>query len=509
MAATSTLRGTEPAALPVDPELLDELWRLEPHTFAAKASGGRFKVWPHVRLVGSTISDAVVGGGGREIVNMPPGLGKSSLLSKWTPTWFLDAFAHRKVILAAHGAELANEWGRAVRDEINTNSLIRTRLKDDSQAAHRWNTPQGGGMYAVGVGGGVTGFRANLILVDDPHPSWEEAQSATQRRRVQEWFTGTLLDRAEPGATVVLLMHRWHEDDLAGYLIENHPDRWHVIRLPALAEPGDVLGRREGAALCPQRYDEAHYRQERLDVGEAVWAAKFQQNPLAVGAGRVYFGYLPERNDDKSLRLRADLPLQVSFDFNYNPGMHAEVGQYDTAADVLTAVHEIHGPYMRLPACLDAFVNLIESLAGRGNFPWPSLEVFGDPAGHQNRAETTATAWQQVRSRLEQWMKSMRQPKAFHFKVPAGQYPVKTRVDTFNAALFDPAGQVHYRVHPDHCPRLREDFKRLKADEQGLVDKRDEKLSHASEAEANRVCWLRPIRKPRPAQGQVGFVRTV
>jgi hypothetical protein len=129
--------------------------------------------------------------------------------------------------------------------------------------------------------------------------------------------------------------------------------------------------------------------------------------------------------------------------------------------------------------------------------------VYGDPAGHQNRAETTLTAWQQVRNTLGNWAASYGEKLVLD--VPAGQYPVKTRVDTFNEALCDTLGNVHYRVNPQNCPRLVNDLKYLKADEQGLVDKRDETMSHSSEAEANRVCRLRPIRRIVPVRGQVIF----
>jgi hypothetical protein len=98
-------------------------------------------------------------GGGRLIVNMPPGHGKSSFLSKWVPCWLLDLVPDWRVIMASHGAELATEWGRAVRNELEQNEHLTTRLRPDSKAAHRWHTGQGGGMYATGVGGGITGFR--------------------------------------------------------------------------------------------------------------------------------------------------------------------------------------------------------------------------------------------------------------------------------------------------------------------------------------------------------------
>ncbi len=501
MATGTRNRKQRPAGTEYVAELAN---RYSPHRFGAWASDGQFKAFRHIAYTGERIARAVRRGGGRLIICWPPGHGKSSLLSKWTPTWFLDNNPTRRVMLTSHSAELAATWGRVVRNEFEHNERLFTKLSEDSSAANRWNTPEGGGMVAAGVGGGITGFRGDLVLVDDPHPTWEAAYSTTQRERVVEWFNGTLYDRLEPNATIVLLMHRWHESDLAGYLIEQHPDPWEVIRLPAIAEESDVLGRAPGEALCPERYDVAALKQIQAAVGIQVWGSKYQQNPLAVG-GRVYHAFLPERNEDKTLGLRFDLPLQVSFDFNYNPGMHAVLGQYDATADCFSAVHEVHGPYMRVPACLNGVIDLVEKVAGVGKFPWPSLDVFGDPAGHQNRAETTETAWQQVQKRLETWVRGMGKP--FRFRVPNGQYPVKTRVDTFNEALCDALGNVHYKIHPANCPRLLEDFKRLKADEQGLVDKRDESLSHASEAEANRVCKLRPIRRVVPVKSQVIFSR--
>jgi hypothetical protein len=163
-------------------------------------------------------------------------------------------------------------------------------------------------MYATGVGGGITGFRANVILVDDPHPTWEDAQSATHRRRVTEWFDGTLYDRGEPGATIVVLMHRWHEGDLAGHLIEEHEDDWQVIRLPALAEDeGDPLGRKPGEPLCPERYDRSALLATAAAVGKQVWAAKYQQDPLAVGGGRVYLS-VPARAKRRQAARAASRP---------------------------------------------------------------------------------------------------------------------------------------------------------------------------------------------------------
>jgi hypothetical protein len=478
--------------------LAEELWRIDPDDFAQHVSDGKWTAWPHLSYVARRIADAVVRGNGRLIINMPPGHGKSELISHWVPTWILENRPAQRVILTSHGAELAGHWGRIVRNEFEVNERLTTRLTPDSKAADRWNTPQGGGMKTDGVGGGITGFRANLVLVDDPHPTWEAAMSSTHRLRVREWFDGTLYDRCEPNATIVLLMHRWHDEDLTGYLIEKHSDPWEVISLPALAETGDLLGRESGEALCPQRYSADALRVTELAVGRLVYAAKYQQRPTGLGTTRVYDRFDPAVHEDKTLTLRDDLPLDVSFDFNRNPGMHVEIGQYDQRRDLFTAVHEIHGPLMKLDASLAALDKLLGEL---GHWRWPRMRIFGDATGTQERAETTDTAYQQIVN----WIS--RKPWKFQFNVPRSNPPVGERIDTFNEALRDSAGEVHFKLHPVNCPRLLADLKTLKPDEQGLIDKRDLKLSHASDAEGYRIYQLRPVRRMVNGGGQVLFSR--
>jgi hypothetical protein len=459
--------------------------RMNPARFARIASGGRFVPFAYQDFIGRKIAAAVVRGNGRLIVNLPSRHGKSELCSRWTPTWFIDNWPNLKIILAAYGAELAEMWGREVRNEFDQNPALLTRLREDSQAANRWNTPEGGGMVAVGIGGAVIGFGGDLVVIDDPHKSWEEAHNPTYREKVIRGFISTVYSRLEPDATIVLLMQRMHEEDLAGYLIEKHSDPWELIRLPALADAGDPLGRPEGAALCPERYDVAALERIRAGMDPAAWAAMFQQDPSKFGTGNLYGHFGPE-NLDKTLALRPGVPLHVSFDFNRNPGMHVEVGQFDPAADLITCVHEVHGPYMKLAPSLDALGKLI---ADTGGWRYPHLEVYGDATGTQERAETTFTCYQTI----IQWLKGKGWP--YQLKVPAANPPVRDRVETFNNALRDAAGDVHYKVHP-RCERLVADLKWMKEDEQGLEDKRDQKLSHASSAEGYRVIRLRPMFRP-------------
>jgi len=469
-----------------------EPWRWAPHTFAHHASGGRWRPYTHLQVIGERIADAVAAGGGRIIVNCPPRHGKSELISHWTPTWMLDSLPASRVILCSYESGIATGWGRIVRNEFEGNDRLRTSLRADSRSAHRWHTPEGGGMIAAGVGGPISGIGGDLLIVDDPVKNWQEAYSGVYRTRLVDWFLSTFTTRAEPGATIIVVMTRWHVDDLTGYLLAEHGQAWTVLSMPATAGGSDLLGRAPGEALCPQRYDRAALAGIRSAVGAQVWEALYQQQPRALGSGRVYENF-SDANVDGSADVRDDLPLHVSVDFNISPGMHVEIGQYDEAADVFVVVDELHGPRMNVRGAMDALSTWIER---RGGFRWPELHVFGDASGRNEWAGTGESDYDIVRQKLE----GLGLPH--RLRVPRANPPVKDRINTINEALCDVDERVHYRVHP-RCERLIDDFRKLKTDESGLIDKRDRVLSHASDAEGYRVHYLRPLRRPlRRAAGR-------
>jgi predicted phage terminase large subunit-like protein len=161
------------------------------------------------------------------------------------------------------------------------------RLSDDSTAANRWHTPEGGGMTTAGAGGALTGRGADLLIIDDPHKNAEEAYSAVHRERTWEWWTTTALTRLEPGAAVIVVGTRWHEDDLIGRILAHEGEAWKVLRFPALAEEADPLGRAPGEALWPERYDVAALDRTRRGVGERAWEGLYQQRPF--GDGTSFF----------------------------------------------------------------------------------------------------------------------------------------------------------------------------------------------------------------------------
>jgi len=260
-------------------EFVSEAWRLFPHTYAARMSKGRWKPYSHLSYLSRLIGPAIIRGGARYIVTIPPRHGKSELISHWVPTWYLDLFPEKRVILTTYEADFASHWGRQVRNEIQNGDDMNVGIVDDSSAANRWNTTEGGGMITAGVGGPITGRGGDLLLADDLIKNWKEAQSPVVRRNVQDWFRSTFYTRAEPNASIIVLMTRWHEDDPVGWLQANYPGVWTEIRLPAIAEAEDPLGRAEGDALCPERYDVAALTDLKTTLGPHMFTGLFQQAP--------------------------------------------------------------------------------------------------------------------------------------------------------------------------------------------------------------------------------------
>lgn len=208
----------------------------------------------------------------------PPRHGKSQLATIRFPAWTLERWPHKRVIIGSYNATLAESFSRMTRRLCAPRML----LSDERAAVSDWETAAGGGMRAVGVGGGVTGRGADLIVIDDPVKSREEANSQAYRQRVWDWYRDDLYTRQEPGAAIVLILTRWHMDDLAGRILESpEGSEWTIVRLPALAEPNDPLGRAEGQALWPERYDEDELARIRATLGSS-FEALYQQRPSAL-----------------------------------------------------------------------------------------------------------------------------------------------------------------------------------------------------------------------------------
>ena len=273
-----------------------------------------------------------------------------------------------------------------VRNELNTNPLLRTKVSDDSAAKDEWETTAGGGMKCVGVGTGVTGFGADLLLIDDPYPSWSKAWSASYRAEVEQWYDGTANNRLEPGASVIVLHHRMHPKDLTHYLLSKD-EQWDHVSLPSIAKPGDPMGRKEGEALCPERYDSERLVRVKRATPSTIFDAMHQQNPTSVGPGAAYHGF-----SDKNLvacQPILGLPLHISIDFNRTPNMHALIGQYDPRADKFFVYAEL----TESRRVIDTAAELCAWLRLRGGWAkagFTELHIFGDASGNTKSTQTGA-----------------------------------------------------------------------------------------------------------------------
>jgi predicted phage terminase large subunit-like protein len=222
------------------------------------------------------------------MVFLPPRHGKSQLISKYFAAWFIGMFPDKRVILTSYEADFAAQWGRAARDLITEHGATifpaPVKVSDASSSANRWDiTGRQGGMITAGVGGAITGRGGNLIIIDDPVKNAEEAQSPTYREKTWEWYKSTLYTRCEPGGAIILIMTRWHTDDLAGRILQDMDsggEFWTIIDLPAIAVGDDLLGRTPDEALWPERYDVDALTQIKRTVGSYWWSSLYQQKPF-------------------------------------------------------------------------------------------------------------------------------------------------------------------------------------------------------------------------------------
>ena len=298
------LTPDEIAAMPpqeqrwVEATLEREMLLRSPADFATELSNGQWLPYRHLRYT----SDAIVGMIEDDdcdllVVEQSVRHGKTELCSRWTPGWFICK--HRgRVLLTSYEADFAATHGRRAREIVAENGeRFGVEINDQSRAANRWElVGADGGMGTAGAGGPITGKGGDLLIVDDPIKNHEEANSPIMREKLWEWWQSTFLTRREPGAKVIVIMSRWHEDDLVGRILTQPPEGMRVkrLRLPAIAEDDDPIGRRPGEALCPERYDDQALAGIRSDVGPATWASLYQQRPTPVGGGmfkRDWFQY--------------------------------------------------------------------------------------------------------------------------------------------------------------------------------------------------------------------------
>lgn len=217
-------------------------------------------------------------GKNRLMVLMPPGSAKSTYTSKTFPPWFLAQRPGLTILAASYSYTLAETFGRVARNYAEQNpDWLFYRLKKDSRSAGEWETTNSGRYFCAGVGAGLAGHRADIGLIDDPLGSEEDSNSKLVRDKQWEWYWNDFLPRLKPDCPVILINNRRHEEDLAGRLLESEAEKWHVLRLPLIAEENDILGRQVGELLWPE-----YFNQSIIDIAKRnprTYAGLYQQRP--------------------------------------------------------------------------------------------------------------------------------------------------------------------------------------------------------------------------------------
>ena len=242
-------------------------------------------IWPefiegeHHKIIADKFDKLAKGEIKRLIVNMPPRHTKSEFASTLLPAWMIGREPKLKIIQTTHTGELAVRFGRKAKTLIDSpeyQEIFQTRLREDSQAAGRWETAQGGEYFAAGVGGAITGRGADLLIIDDPH-SEQDAMNMSALERAYEWYTSGPRQRLQPGGKIVCVMTRWNTKDLTGILLKNQSepksDQWDIVEFPAILP--------SGKPVWPEywKLDELETVKASLSLGK--WNAQWMQNPTS------------------------------------------------------------------------------------------------------------------------------------------------------------------------------------------------------------------------------------
>ena len=276
---------------------------------------GRWKPGRHHELICEKLQQIAEGNLRRLMIFMPPRSGKSMCVTETFPSYYLGRHPDKPVIEVSYGADLAHRFGKLNRRKVEEfgSQIFGIEISKEKSSMTEWDVSERlGGMLSVGVGGSITGKGGSLIIIDDPIKNREEAESETIRNKIWNEWQNTIYTRLQDDAAVIIILTRWHEDDLAGRLLNpefSDPrdiDSWEILSLPAICEdPGDPLGRQPGQALWPEYgYDEVWAEQTKRMVGSQSWAALYQQRPAPAEGSLIkrnwwkFYSQLPGRFDE-------------------------------------------------------------------------------------------------------------------------------------------------------------------------------------------------------------------
>ncbi len=328
-------------------------------------------------------------------------------------------------------------------------------------------------------------------------PSRIMVRSADKPERITGWEVGaawgdeptrwsTLRSGVEPLRDPLLQLTGRIRHPLARFVqgqftYTNEGDTTAVFEMFHTDRPGHVLYR----AMTKDNPVVADFYNAQRELLSPELARQYLDGDAVPMRGQaIYPPFDREVHVCRHVDLAKERPLQMAFDFNISPGMHAELGQYDLASDTLFVANEFYGPRVDVITLLGMFERWVEE---QGGFVWPELQVFGDATGKSAWAGTGETCYSIIQQKLE----AMGVP--YRFRVPRSNPPVVDRINAFCVALRDVIGERHWVCHP-RCERLIEDLEKMRRGPDGKVDKRELDRSHASDAEGYRIHYLRPAR---------------
>lgn len=264
----------------------------------------RYRWYPHCVQLADALQAVADDEIRRLMVFMPPRHGKTELVSRRFPAYYLRKHPARGVGLASYEATLAQAFSRVARDAFTMDGGT---LRGDSKAVDWWETTDGGGLWAVGVGGALTGKGAHCLIVDDPVKNDEEARSETMQEKARSWYDATFSTRLDTNTgAIVVVQTRWDQRDLSGYLLEKESleaEGWTILDLSAIALPEVERAiyppsctllpdwRKPGEALCPEKFDERELAKIKNRIGSYYWSALYQQRPTPAEGGTIKRGW--------------------------------------------------------------------------------------------------------------------------------------------------------------------------------------------------------------------------
>lgn len=268
-------------------EAQKELARRDYGEFFYYSHGSTFKPLPHQNYVAPFLQRIADGEQLFIIVELPPQHGKSTFITETFPAYYLMKNPDKLAMVVSYSEELFKKFGRKNREKFRlySDELFNLNISSETASVSEWGIQDHlGQLYSTSILGGATGRGANLIIIDDPIKNRAEAESKTIRDKIYAEWQDTFYSRLSADGSVIVIMTRWHEDDLAGRLLKEMKLPWVEIKIPAIAEENDLLGRKPGQALAPEiGKDEKWAEQTKAVTGSRGWAALYQQRPTPAG----------------------------------------------------------------------------------------------------------------------------------------------------------------------------------------------------------------------------------